>query len=289
MTFSRITLLASIVALAYAAVGCGPSDTERRAVAHAAELETQLHDCQTHGAELEAHITQLQGDNAAMAARLTSLGQDVASLTTERSTLSSSLADTQRALDELRAREAAASARLAAFRSMLERFRAMIDSGQLHVRVVRNRMVVELPANVLFDAGDDQLKPEGQTIIQNIGAILVTIEGRQFQIAGHTDSTPIHSRRWSSNWELSTARAVSVARFLIDHGMPADRLSAAGYADTQPVDTNDTDAGRANNRRIEIVLLPNIDELPDLSSLTGDAPSTPATTTTTTATTPPHS
>jgi chemotaxis protein MotB len=286
MTFSRITFVASIALLAYAAVGCGPSDTERRAVAHAAELETQLHACQQHGTELQAHIDQLEQQNAAMAARLTSLGQDVSSLTAERSSLSSSLADTQRALDELRAREAAASARLAAFRSMLERFRAMIDSGQLHVRVVRNRMVVELPANVLFDAGDDQLKPEGQAIIQNIGAILVTIEGRQFQIAGHTDSTPIHSRRWASNWELSTARAVSVARFLITNGMPPDRISAAGYADTQPVDSNDTETGRANNRRIEIVLLPNIDELPDLSALTSDAPSptTPATTTT-----PPHS
>ena len=151
---------------------------------------------------------------------------------------------------------------------MLERFRAMIDSGQLHVRVVRNRMVVELPANVLFATGDDQLQPAGQEIIQNINTILVSIEGRQFQIAGHTDSTPIHSRRWATNWELSTARAVSVARFMISNGMPADRISAAGYADTQPVDTNDSDAGRANNRRIEIVLLPNIDELPDLSALT---------------------
>ena len=275
------SLVLSVLALSYAAIGCGPSDTERRAVAHATELETQLHDCQTHSAELDAHIATLEEQNAAMAARLTSLGQDVSSLTAQRSSLTTSLADTQRALDELRAREAAASARLAAFRSMLERFRAMIDSGQLHVRVVRNRMVVELPANVLFDTGDDQLRAEGQTIIQNIGAILVSIEGRQFQIAGHTDSAPIHSRRWASNWELSTARAVSVARFLIANGMPPDRISAAGYADTQPVATNDTDEGRANNRRIEIVLLPNIDELPDLSALTdGPAPA---------AATPPHS
>ncbi len=260
--------LVLVVGLAYLAVGCGPSETERRAVARVAELEGQLHDSEEQRTQLEARIHELEAQNQQLADRLEALGQDVEGLRAERTSLSTSLSDTQRALDELRAREAAASARLAAFRAMLERFRAMIDSGQLHVRVVRNRMVVELPAGVLFDAGDDQLKPEGQTIIQNITAILVGIEGRQFQIAGHTDSTPIHSRRWASNWELSTARAVSVARFMIDNGMPADRLSAAGYADTQPVDTNDTDAGRQNNRRIEIVLLPNIDELPDLSSLT---------------------
>jgi len=268
---------ALVIGLAYAAVGCGPSDTERRAVARVAELEGQLHDSETQRQALEAHITELEGQNQQLADRLTALGQDVTSLRADRASLSTSLTDTQRALDELRAREAAASARLAAFRSMLERFRAMIDSGQLHVRVVRNRMVVELPANVLFATGDDQLQPAGQEIIQNINTILVSIEGRQFQIAGHTDSTPIHSRRWATNWELSTARAVSVARFMISNGMPADRISAAGYADTQPVDTNDSDAGRANNRRIEIVLLPNIDELPDLSSLTDSTPaSTPA-------------
>jgi chemotaxis protein MotB len=268
MRLRNIGLTVGAIALVYLSVGCGPSDTERRAVARVAELEGQLHDSETQRQQLEAHITELEQQNQQLADRLTALGQDVEGLRAERTSLSSSLSDTQRALDELRAREAAASARLAAFRAMLERFRAMIDSGQLHVRVVRNRMVVELPAGVLFDAGDDQLKPEGQTIIENITQILVSIEGRQFQIAGHTDSTPIHSRRWASNWELSTARAVSVARFMIDHGMPPDRLSAAGYADTQPVDTNDTDAGRQNNRRIEIVLLPNIDELPDLSSLT---------------------
>jgi chemotaxis protein MotB len=78
---------------------------------------------------------------------------------------------------------------------------------------------------------------------------------------------PIKSRRFPSNWELWTARAVTVARFLADKGVPPTRLSAAGYAESQPVASNDTPEGRAQNRRIEIVLMPNLDELPDLSSL----------------------
>ena len=97
--------------------------------------------------------------------------------------------------------------------------------------------------------------------------MLASIQNRDFQIAGHTDNKPIKSARFPSNWELSTARGVAVTRFLAANGVPETRLSAAGYADTQPVASNDTPEGRAQNRRIEIVLMPNLDELPDLSSL----------------------
>jgi len=96
-----------------------------------------------------------------------------------------------------------------------------------------------------------------------------SIEGRDLQIAGHTDNVPISTRRFPSNWELSTARAVHVARFLIEHEVPQQRLSAAGYADTQPVASNESGEGRQQNRRIEIVLMPHLDELPNLSVLAG--------------------
>ncbi len=247
---------------------CGRSEDEYQLqVRRVADLEQQLTDARHHGTELEGRLHDLEGRNADLVSRLEALGQDVASLQTERSELSSSLSETQRALDELRAREAQQQARLATFRQMLERFRAMMESGRLRVRVVRNRMVVELPDNVLFDSGEAELKPEGQATLLEVVQILRTIEDRHFQVAGHTDNVPIRSRRFPSNWELSTARAVTVARFMIDNGMPGDRISAAGYADTQPIDSNDTAEGRARNRRIEIALMPNLDELPDLSSL----------------------
>ena len=78
---------------------------------------------------------------------------------------------------------------------------------------------------------------------------------------------PIHNRRFDSNWELSSARAVTVARFMIEQGLTAERVSAAGYAETQPINDNSTPELRAQNRRIEIALMFNLDELPDLSSL----------------------
>jgi len=150
---------------------------------------------------------------------------------------------------------------------MIDKFKKMVDAGKLRVRIVRNRMVVELSENILFDSGKADLKGEGKSALEEVATVLATISGREFQVTGHTDNIPIKSPRFPSNWELSTARAVTVTRFLADNGVPADRVSAAGYADTQAVASNDTPEGRQQNRRIEIVLMPNLEELPDLSAL----------------------
>lgn len=262
-----LTFIAAILC-AGSIFGCGRSEDEYQLqVRRAQEFEQQLSDSQRERTALETRLSDLETRNTELIDRLAALGQDVESLRTERTTLETNLTETQRALEELREREAQQQARLATFRQMLERFRAMMESGRLRVRVVRNRMVIELPDNVLFDSGAAELKPEGQATLTEIVQVLRTIEGRQFQVAGHTDNVPIRSRRFPSNWELSGARAVTVARFMIDQSMPADRISAAGYADTQPIETNDTEEGRQRNRRIEIALVPNLDELPDLSSL----------------------
>ena len=95
--------------------------------------------------------------------------------------------------------------------------------------------------------------------------ILGSIEGRKFQVAGHTDNVPTgKNSRFKSNWELSSQRALTVLDLMIKEGMDARRLSAAGYADVLPVGSNDTDDGKRQNRRIEIVLQPNIEDLPGI-------------------------
>lgn len=247
---------------------CGYSEQQmQEKIARIEELEGQLRDARAESQRLEARITALSAQNEELANRLRALGQEVEGLESERGSLRSSLEETQRALEELRSRERQQQARLATFRQMLARFQSMIDSGRLRVRIVRNRMLIELSDNILFDSGDDALKPEGRDALTQIAQVLQTIQEREFQVVGHTDNIPIRSRRFASNWELSAARAVNVARFLIEQGMSAERLSAAGYADTQPVASNSTPEGRAQNRCIEIVLMPNLDELPDLSSL----------------------
>ena len=262
-------LARALVALTLVAAACGPSQEELDAAnARAAELENELAQSRARSAEMEEELNGLQAQNGALAARLTSLGENVENLEGQNTRL-------QQALAELQERERQAQQRLETFRNLLQRFQSLIDSGQLRVRIVRNRMVVELPEGILFDSGRADLKDGGQETLKEVAEVLKQIENRSFQIAGHTDNIPIRNRRFQNNWELSTQRAVTVTRFLIGEGVPANRMSAAGYADTEPTASNDSPEGRAQNRRIEIVLLPNLDELPDLSSLAGDD-STPA-------------
>jgi chemotaxis protein MotB len=247
-------------AMASLLVACGPSQEDLdAALDRSRELQAELERERSQRAEVDSQLVTAQAQSAEMANRLRALGEDV-------STLQTNLDETQRALEELRARERQAQARLATFRDLMERFRQMIDSGRLSVRIVRNRMVVDLPSGVLFDSGRAELKPEGASTLAEVAGVLREIPDREFQVAGHTDNIPI-SGRFRSNWSLSTTRAVTVTDYLIEQGVPATRVSAAGYADTQPVGSNDTPEGRAQNRRIEIALMPNLDELPDLSSL----------------------
>lgn len=247
--------------------GCGYSEEEYRAKTREIErLRGELAGVVRDKAALDARVTEIGRQNEALTGRLRALGEDVSSLSTN-------LEAAQRREAELRRRQQQAEERLATFRSMLQRFQSMIASGQLRVRVVRGRMVVELAENILFDSGRAELKREGQAALTSVGEVLKQIANRDFQVAGHTDNVPVHGR-FPSNWELSTARAVTVARFLQTNGVDANHLSAAGYAEFQPAADNATAEGRQQNRRIEIVLMPNLDELPDLSSLVpeGGAP-----------------
>jgi chemotaxis protein MotB len=254
----RIRLIALVTTLLVPGLGltaCGPSEGELAARAEVTDLKAKLSESEQRASSLEARLKEMSDNNAALAERLNLAGA-------EKGTL-------ERALEELRARERQAQARLQVFTEMLNKFKAMIDSGKLRVRVVRGRMVVELAENILFDSARADLKKEGQEALTQVAGVLSSIENRDFQVAGHTDNIPIKSAKFPSNWELSTARAVVVTKFLSAQGVDPTRVSAAGYADTQPVASNADPEGRKQNRRIEIVLMPNLDELPDLSSLAG--------------------
>ncbi len=199
--------------------------------------------------------------------RLEKLGQNVDRLMTEKGALSQTLEDSKSRLEELRKQREAAEARLATFRKLVERFQSMIDAGQLKVVVRNGRMLVSLPAGVLFDSGRTDIKADGLTALSRVAEVLSSITDRNFVVAGHTDDVPIHTARFPSNWELSTARAVEVVNLLISKGMKPQVLSAAGYGEYDPVEQNDSPEHKALNRRIEIVLQPNLAELPSLEGL----------------------
>jgi chemotaxis protein MotB len=153
----------------------------------------------------------------------------------------------------------------------------MIDSGKLQVTLKHGRMVVKLPAGVLFASGSAELSKEGQTALSEVASILKQLHDRRFMVAGHTDNVPVGPPSpFKNNLELSTARALTVVAQLVSAGMNPARLVAAGYADHEPEHPNATEAGRQENRRIEIVLLPNLAELPPVPELDAGAPDSQA-------------
>jgi chemotaxis protein MotB len=250
------TFYAIVCILGVSAIGCGYSEEEMQAkITQIDQLTKALEASRNQEADLQGRFDKLGKENSEMMARLQAQNVSVEQL--------------QKAVNQLKEREKQAEARLKTFRTMLEGFKSMIASGKLRVKIVRGRMVVELSENILFDSGRAELKTEGAAALTEVAEVLKTIGERDFQITGHTDNIPIKTKRYPSNWELSTARAVTVTRFMAEKGVTGERLSAAGYADTQPVAANDTPEGRQQNRRIEIVLMPNLQELPDMSALEG--------------------
>jgi len=182
----------------------------------------------------------------------------------ERGQLQENLDQQLKELEELRKARAEAEKRLAAFKKLTEKFQKMIDAGRLKVTFRKGRMIVELPAGVLFESGKAKLSDTGESAIAEVAGILKEFPDRSFLVAGHTDNVPIKDRKFKSNWELSTARAVTVTQYLIEQGVPPESLSAAGYAQFDPIGDNTTEEGRQTNRRIEIIMMPNIEELPTL-------------------------
>ena len=141
------------------------------------------------------------------------------------------------------------------------------DAGQLKVIIRDGRMVIQLESDVLFDSGKTNIKPDGQTALAKLAPVLAGITDRKYLVTGFTDDVPIHTQRFPSNWELSTARAVEVVKFLVASGLNPQQVAAAGYSEFDPVVANDAPEHRAQNRRIEIVLQPNLSDLPSLDNL----------------------
>jgi len=129
-------------------------------------------------------------------------------------------------------------------------FKAQVDT----VVTQRGLVVRLLTDNVLFDSGLADLKAQGLPLLAEVGTLLGVDKVHPIVVEGHTDDVPISTSQFASNWELSTARASAVVRWLIGRGLPEQRFSAAGYADLHPLASNATAAGRARNRRVEVVL-----------------------------------
>ena len=225
------------------------------------ERDQKLSDLSTTSHNLQAQLDEATAINAKLRGELERLGKNVDAMLQEKGTLSKALEDTKVRLEELRRAQAAAEARAQLFQQFVQKLKKMIDAGQLKVATRAGRLVIQLPNDVLFDSGQTAIKPAGKEALSQLARVLVTVRGRAFQVAGHTDNVPIQTARFPSNWELSTARAVEVVKLLVASGVDTRQLSAAGYSEFDPIAGNETPDGRGKNRRIEITLQPNLDEL----------------------------
>lgn len=136
--------------------------------------------------------------------------------------------------------------------------KSMSDAGKLQVKLERGFLIIALQGDILFDSGKATLKEDAKPVLLELGAVLKALPGRLFQVAGHTDSQGDPA----FNWRLSLDRALSVMNFLIKEGqVDGANLSAGGYASNQPVAGNETPDGRAKNRRVEFLLVPNLADI----------------------------
>lgn len=170
--------------------------------------------------------------------------------------------ENQRLRNRVERMENRLEAQQAEVRELMADLKPLIDRGVLKVEVLRGRVTVAVSSDVLFASGSADLTPSARRDLADVARALSRRAGdRDFQVEGHTDNEPIATAQFPDNWSLGAARALTVTRFMIENGFPRAHLSAASFADTRPVASNGTPEGRRQNRRIEIVLLPDLEDL----------------------------
>jgi chemotaxis protein MotB len=134
-----------------------------------------------------------------------------------------------------------------------------ISKGQVTISELKGKLTVNMVDSILFDSGKAEVKQGGLEVLRKVISILKDVTDKSIRIEGHTDNVQIIgalAKRYPTNWELSSARAINVARYLQEQGIDPGLLSAVAYGEWKPVGDNDTQEGKAKNRRIEIILVP---------------------------------
>jgi chemotaxis protein MotB len=138
---------------------------------------------------------------------------------------------------------------------LTEELKGEIDAGEIQISMQPRGLVVSFTQAALFASGEDVISPGAYRGLEKVASAMMKLPN-PVRLEGHTDSTPINTVRFHNNWELSSSRSIAILEMLTKkYGVPRERLSVAGYADTAPLATNDTEAGRAHNRRADIVIL----------------------------------
>lgn len=222
-------------------------DSERRR----AETQKQLDEKQLTLERAQADIVRVEkvlSDRNQEAGRtMTQMRQENDLLIQERDRLA------QEKKNELRAAQVT-------YGELIEKMRSEISRGEITISDLQGKLTVNMVEKILFDSGSAEIKSGGKEVLSKVGTILNDVKDKEIRVEGYSDNLPISPRLQSlypSNWELSAARAISVVQFLRNTlNVPGERLSASGFAEFRPIADNSTPEGRAQNRRIQIILAP---------------------------------
>jgi chemotaxis protein MotB len=204
-----------------------------------------------------ASLEAARGERAELAQRLEKLEAERADLLAIKNELAVQVKAKDEELQKLQG----------TFQELEAKMKEEIAKGDVFLSQSGGRIKVDLVDKILFGEGDASITPKGESVLARVGAVLAAVqEEKKIQVSGHTDDLNISERlvaTYPTNWELSAARATNVVRFLEEKAsVPGRRLAAAAYGPWEPISTNKTATGRARNRRIEIVLTPQLAPAP---------------------------
>lgn len=271
MTIARLAVTAATaMALSAGLGGCVVSSKAYKRLDESNKvLTTDLEASKLRAAELEKKVEALESAASAAekekADRISNLGRAQAELDDARRSvdaLEGRVAELQEEQEAIRRQAQAKEAEivsLAEAKTQLETaLQGEIDNGQIKISRLKGRILVEIAETLFFASGRAEVLPGGRKALLSFCQIMKKVPDKAIKVEGHTDSVPIKGKLteiYPTNWELGSARAVNVVRFMQDSGgIEPDRLSAISYGQQRPVASNDTEEGRARNRRIEILI-----------------------------------
>ncbi len=262
--------LASL-ALALALTGCVSMDTFKKKEAEASKFRQDWEDEVANRAVLQEKIAinkqQIEALVTDMNALREKIRSDEGTLTQKEGELRAArdhLLELQALVDELskskrklEAAKAELEKKSGEYAQLASALRGEIESGRVELMELRGRTTVKMKDKILFASGSATLGTDGRDALRKVADALRGLQGKLVRVEGHTDNVPTNpNSAFPSNWELSSARALAVVRFMQESGVDPTRLSGAGFGEFQPISGNETPDGRSLNRRIEIVLVP---------------------------------
>ena len=232
--------------------------------AQVSKLQDQISDQADSLDDYRGRIRALNGKVTHLNGKVSELGSENEENNKQLNLTKSQIAEQKRRLEQLQALIQKATE---ALRKKIADALAGFNSNELTVTRRNGKVYISMQESLLFPSGSAVVNPKGKDALSKVAKVLNAGKEININIEGHTDSIPIHNKIYADNWALSTARATSIAHVLIDeYEVTPTKLTASGRSEYDPVAPNKTPEGRAKNRRTEIILEPNLDELTQLMS-----------------------